>query len=101
MTAPPGELERFDVVVGRVLRTGVLVSSAFLALGLLAWFLAVDVAGPLLHAGLFCLMATPVVRLMASVVEYARTREWFFFWMTCAVMAVLVGTVWFAIGGSV
>lgn len=99
MTAPPGELERFDAGVGRVLRTGVLVSSVLMGLGLLAWLLDFTVAATLLNAGLVSLMATPVVRLLASLIEYLRTREWFFVWMTGAVVVVLVGTVVYAVIG--
>jgi len=97
MTAPPGELERFDAGVGRVLKTGVLVSTVLLALGLLSWLMGVGIAGMLLNAGLVTLMATPVVRLLASLVEYVRTREWFFVVMTAAVVVVLIGTGLYAI----
>ena len=97
MTAPPGELERFDAGVGRVLKTGVLVSTVLLALGLLSWLLGAGIAGMLLNAGLVTLMATPVVRLLASLVEYVRTREWFFVVMTAAVVVVLIGTGLYAV----
>lgn len=99
MTAPTGELERFAVLVGRVLRIGVLVSSVFLALGLAAWALDLGAADPLLQVGLFCLMGTPVVRLLASLVEYVRTQEWFFAGMTLAVVVVLTATGIYAVYG--
>jgi len=99
MTSPPGELERFDAGVGRVLRTGVLMSSVLMGLGLLAWLLDVAAAAALLNAGLVSLMATPVVRLLASLIEYLRTREWSFVWMTGAVVIILAGTVLYAVIG--
>ena len=38
-------------------------------------------------------MSTPVLRLVVSVVEAIRQRDWFWLWTTLAVALVLTGTV--------
>ena len=84
-----------DRRLGVVLQAGVLVSAVLLTAGLL-----LTVAGPwsgaaraLLHAGLLVLMATPMLRVAISVVEYLRQRDWFFFGTSFAVLLVLVATM--------
>ena len=47
----------------------------------------------LLNAGLIVLMATPILRVLVSVVEYVRMRDWFFAVTTLAVVAELSVTV--------
>ena len=57
-------------VIGVVLRAGVMASSACLAVGLLLALLTGDggLAGILLHAGIIVLLATPVARVIVSIV---------------------------------
>ena len=38
-------------------------------------------------------MATPVLRVVLSVAEAVRQRDWFWLWTTIAVAIVLAGTV--------
>jgi len=47
-------------------------------------------ARDLLNAGLIVLMLTPLARVVASLVTYARMRDWFFAGMTVLVLVVLV-----------
>ncbi|HSL20307.1 MAG TPA: DUF1634 domain-containing protein [Vicinamibacterales bacterium] len=83
------QLHRLETLLGRVLVGGVILSASVLAIGL-----AVEVAGgnahALLRAGLLVLMATPIVRVAVSLVEYVRMRDWFFTATTAAVLAVLL-----------
>ena len=91
LTTPPA-VERLLV---RVMFVGVLLSTAVLSLGLV-WLLLrpASVAGEhLLDVGLVILMATPVVRVVLSVAEALRRRDWFWLWSTAAVMVVLLGTL--------
>jgi len=93
---PAGELER---VLGKVLLTGITTSTIALAAGLalaLGWptYAAGDL---LLRAGLVILMATPAVRVLVSVVEYARSRDWLFVALTTTVLLVLAGSLGVAI----
>ena len=98
MTTDAGN-QRFELAVGRVLRLGVLTSSACLAAGLVMAF-AGDVAhasGPLLTVGLLLLMATPAARLLVSSIAYTRRREWIFVWLTLIVAAELAASVFAAL----
>jgi uncharacterized membrane protein len=93
MTPPSaGRLERS---LGRILTVGVLASTGLLAAGLLLQLLAVEagVAARLTQAGLIVLMATPVARVVASVVEYAVERDWLFAMLTTTVLIILLGSL--------
>jgi uncharacterized membrane protein len=39
------------------------------------------------------LMATPILRVVVSLIEYARMRDWFFVATTLAVLIVLFVTI--------
>jgi uncharacterized membrane protein len=99
MTPPPDALARLEAHVGRLFVVGVTVSAATLAAGLALFLVAPD--GPassrLLNAGLLVLMATPMLRVLLSVVEYVRMRDWFFATTTLVVIAELSVTVWSAL----
>ena len=81
--------------LGVVLRSGVVASSTCLAAGLLcSLFLGVPtLANGLLTAGLLLLLATPVARVAASVVQYALQRDWTFTVLTALVLLELLGGV--------
>jgi uncharacterized membrane protein len=79
---------RFEERLGRVLRLGVRVSSACLAVGLIlelagAWPV---LAALLFTVGLVVLMATPVARVAVSVVAYVMQRDWLFATLTAIVL---------------
>ena len=100
MTTPsPDALARLEVHVGRLFVAGVSVSSALLAVGLALFLLAPDApaASQLLNAGLLVLMATPMLRVLLSIVEYVRMGDWLFASTTLAVIAELSVTVWSAL----
>lgn len=90
--APPTwELEQR---LGRLLATGVIISATLFAVGLAIEIVAGGTLSTwLLHAGLVVLMATPFARVVVSVVEYVRERDWFFAAATLAVLAVLIATL--------
>jgi uncharacterized membrane protein len=88
-------LARFEQRLGRLLVSGVVVSAVLLATGLLVWLWRPS-APPtawLLNAGLIVLMGTPIVRVIVSVAEYVRLREWFFVIVTLIVLTELTVTV--------
>jgi len=92
----PSRLER---TIGRVLLTGAVASAVLLAAGL-AWKFAAPaspVSDLLLSAGLIVLMATPVARVVVSVVEFAMARDWLFTAITSAVLVVLLGSLLYAL----
>jgi uncharacterized membrane protein len=54
----------------------------------------------LLTIGLMLLLATPVARVVVSVVDYARERNWVFFGLTVIVLVELAASVLYAIYGA-
>ncbi len=91
-----------ELAIGRVLRVGIAASSACLAAGLLLTLAGQDgsVAHIVLTSGLVILLATPGARVVVSVVEYARERDWLFVALTLTVLLALVGSVVLAFSGG-
>jgi uncharacterized membrane protein len=86
---------RLEERLGSILRYGVHASSACLAVGLVLGLATAHgaAASMLMTLGLMMLMATPVARVAASVVEYARLRDWIFFILTGIVLLELCAGV--------
>jgi uncharacterized membrane protein len=93
------EIGRLERNLGRLLFAGVVSASALLLAGLVMWMLhlAPQAANALLNAGLIVLMATPLLRVIVSLVEYVRMRDWFFVATTLAVLGVLLTSVTIAL----
>ncbi|MEO5898319.1 MAG: DUF1634 domain-containing protein [Vicinamibacterales bacterium] len=91
-------LARLEHQLGRLLVTGVSLAALCLAGGLVLFVLdhASTVAVKVLNLGLIVLMATPILRVIVSMVEYVRIRDWFFVLTTIAVLAELGWTLFFA-----
>lgn len=85
-------LLRLENLLGRVLVIGLIVSASVLAAGLMLELLGWN-AHAWLQAGLIVLMATPILRVGVSLVEYVRMRDWFFALTTAAVLTVLLTSV--------
>ena len=95
MSDGSASLPGFERVLIRAMLTGVLSSTALLSAGLV-WLLLSPASSPghqLLNVGLLLLMATPVVRVLLSIAEALRRRDWFWLWTTAAVVVVLLGTL--------
>lgn len=90
---------RFEKLLGRVLQVGSIASTALLTVGLALSLVApdADATSTFLDAGLVVLMATPVARVIVSVVEYANERDWTFVALTATVLLVLAGSLVVAI----
>ncbi len=90
--------DRMEVGIGRVLRIGVAASSICLAAGLVLTLLGDSgaAADALLTTGLVILVATPVGRVVISVVEFTIERDWFFVAMTTIVLLELLASVFAA-----
>ena len=86
------EIDRLERVVGRVLRVGAIASTSILAVGLSLTLVVPSFtpARSILRAGLLVLLLTPVSRVVASVVEYTRDRDWLFAALTFVVLAIVV-----------
>jgi uncharacterized membrane protein len=85
-------LGRLEHLLGRLLFAGVVMSAAFLTIGLALWAAGgyPAAANGILTTGLVILMLTPLARVVTSVVVYARLRDWFFVATTITVFAVLL-----------
>jgi uncharacterized membrane protein len=89
------DISRLETLLGRLLLSGVLSAASCLAAGLALSLThaAASVANALLTIGLMILMATPILRVVVSLVEYARMRDWFFVVTTLVVLIVLFVTI--------
>jgi uncharacterized membrane protein len=87
-------MTRLERTIGLVLRVGVTASSIALASGLVLSFLGGP--GPaaqlLLQIGILTLLATPVARVMVSIAEYVRERDWTFVTLTAIVLIELLAS---------
>ena len=95
MTTQADALTRLEYHVGKLFVVGVTISAAALAIGLGLFLVTPDspATSQLLNAGLLVLMATPMLRVLLSIVEYVRMGDWLFAATTLAVIAELSVTV--------
>ena len=86
---------RLEVLIGEVLRFGTIASTVLFSIGLMMMLTGyrVGFAGLLLNAALIILLATPAARVIVSVIEYIRERDWLFVVLTLVVLAALGGSV--------
>lgn len=86
---------KLEARIGQTLRIGVNASSVCLAAGLiLSLFSSYQgSANWLMAAGLIMLMATPIARVFATVVEYASERDWTYFILTSIVLVELLAGI--------
>jgi uncharacterized membrane protein len=84
--------------LGRLLAAGVTASAICFAVGLILTFISRTAesatARVILDAGLILLMLTPLVRVLVSLLEEIRDRNWFFAGITLTVVAILCATLW-------
>lgn len=87
--------ERLELMIGRVLKAGVFASGICLAVGLVLFYMPSmrGVASVAVNAGLIVLMITPVSRVVVSVYEYFRERDWTFVVLTVIVLVTLLGSL--------
>jgi uncharacterized membrane protein len=85
-------MNRLERTIGAVLRAGVIASSLALAVGLMLQFMNAPGAPSLLHAGILTLLATPVARVVVSIVGYVRERDWTFATLTAVVLIELLAS---------
>jgi uncharacterized membrane protein len=88
-----GHDEQLATLIGRVLRAGVVASSVCLAVGLAVAATSPRASSWLLHAGIVVLIATPGARVVLSMMEYVRWRDWTFVITTSIVLLELAASV--------
>ena len=90
----PASVPRLERLIGRVLQAGIITSTVCFIVGLvLSISGATAAASILLNAGVVVLLATPVTRVLVSIVEYVNQRDWMFVTLTAVVLAELVASV--------
>lgn len=84
-----------EIAIGRVLWLGILASSVSLTFGLILAFADGDsrLAQGLLTTGIVILLATPVARVVVSMIEYAREGDRPFFALTLILLLELAASV--------
>ena len=87
--------QRLETTIGEVLRFGTITSSTMFAIGLVMTVVGYQpvVAQLLLATGLVILLATPPARVVVSVIEYVRERDWTFVLLTGIVLLALAVSV--------
>ena len=84
---------KLERLIGTVLRAGVAISSACLAVGLLLYLAnGGALAALLLNVGIVVLLATPLARVVVSTVQYVSQRDWPFAALTFIVLLELVAS---------
>jgi uncharacterized membrane protein len=84
---------RLEVLIGRVLRAGVVASSLCIACGLAVFLVAPNTGSAILNVGIVLLIATPGARVVLSIVAYTIERDWPFVALTTIVLAELAASV--------
>jgi uncharacterized membrane protein len=85
---------RLERIISLVLRTGVVASSLCLGVGLVLSLLGVTAfTSVLLNVGIIALLATPVARVLVSIVEYINDRDWAFVALTAVVLVEVAASV--------
>ena len=99
MRTSEDRLFTLELTLGRVLQAGVTLSAVSLGAGLIGWMAGArsGLASSALTFGLLVLMATPILRVVVSLVAYVRMRDWFFVATTVMVFVLLAITVGLAL----
>lgn len=86
---------RLEVMIGEVLRLGTIASSTLFAVGLVMALSGYrpERASTILVSALVILLATPPARVIVSMIEYVRERDWLFVVLTLIVLLALGGSV--------
>jgi uncharacterized membrane protein len=92
-------LVRLEHELGRLLFAGVAISAVALAAGVVLLLVLPDsaAASALLTGGLLVLTATPILRVVVSIVEYLRMKEYAFAGVTLLVLIELALGVAYAL----
>jgi hypothetical protein len=89
------EEERREAFVARTLQAGAYGSLTLLLLAALMMAAGWQPGHKLARIGVLVLIATPVMRIVAAIFMYAKSRDWNMVWVSCGVLTiVLVSTVW-------
>jgi uncharacterized membrane protein len=92
-TSPP-RTEPSDRIASQVARFALFTAAGVLVAGLGLWTLSIEpLASRVLDAAVLMLVATPAARMVTSLAESARERDWFLVTTTATVLLVLLAGV--------
>jgi uncharacterized membrane protein len=93
--------DALETTLGRVLGTGVMLSTLALAAGLVSALALGEspLTTTLLTAGVVLLISTPIARVVISCLTYLRRRDWTFVVLTLIVLGELLASIVAAIRG--
>ena len=87
----PKRHEPIEMVLARLLRFGSIIAAILLAAGILSMLLGhTELAPRIITAGLLALLATPIMRVVAAGMIFARDRDWRFAFFCLVVLCALV-----------
>jgi uncharacterized membrane protein len=81
---------QLEIVIGRLLRVGVTLSTVCLVIGLAMALVRPDAPTTLISAGVLLLILTPAARVVLSTIEYVIARDWTFALLTSIVLVELI-----------
>ncbi|WP_353989179.1 DUF1634 domain-containing protein [Pediococcus argentinicus] len=106
------EMEKVELLIGRILQIGVIVSAIIIVLGIALWLIqggsgysngifphrfwtvtsGVLVFKPyaVVMLGIFCLILTPVLRVVVSIYAFAKEHDQLYVWITTIVLVILL-----------
>lgn len=111
------EMNRIELVIGKILRVGVVISATIMIIGLLlllitgksgyahdafpttfkAIFIGIATLKPyaIMMLGIFCLILTPVLRVIVSIYSFYKEKDMLYVWITTFVLIVLIISFFF------
>ncbi|KRM21376.1 DUF1634 domain-containing protein [Latilactobacillus graminis] len=106
------EMAQIELIIGKILRIGVMVSATILIIGMLLAVIhggtgyaeyqfpttltqifngiTMLKAGAVIMLGLFCLILTPVLRVVVSIYAFAKEGDYLYVWITVIVLVILM-----------
>ncbi|MCF6164534.1 putative integral membrane protein [Furfurilactobacillus rossiae] len=105
------EMAQVEIMIGQILRIGVIISAVIMLIGFIAYGIqgstglpshgAVTItaiatgllsfkSGSVMMLGLFCLILTPVLRVVVSIYAFYVEKDSLYVWITSAVLVILL-----------
>ncbi|GEK29257.1 DUF1634 domain-containing protein [Furfurilactobacillus siliginis] len=106
------EMAQVEIMIGQILRIGVIVSAVIMLVGFITYGvqgttgfahngfpttitaiitgLGTFKAGSVMMLGLFCLILTPVLRVIVSIYAFYVEKDHLYVWITTAVLVILL-----------
>ncbi|AKP67625.1 DUF1634 domain-containing protein [Companilactobacillus ginsenosidimutans] len=115
------EMRDVELIIGKILRVGVIVSAAVIVIGILLYFFNGGAGYPngewprrfgvmfqgiaqgksyaVIMLGIFLLILTPVLRVVVSIYAFAKEHDRLYVYITTAVLIILIFAMIFGYNG--